>query len=367
MKIILSLLVFLFALAQAGLTQVVNNNPHLEPMQIQHSPKDHFVTDSTWYSLGNTFGQNWFKNRIYRVKQLNDAGNVLSASDYEYDTLGLFWYEQRRYEAHFVNNTTRTLWLSFVYNQQANTWHLADSIHFNSSGLPLRSWYKEWNPITHTFEGGRLSEFIYNEQDLLHLTYNKNLDTVSGQWRRASYEVIYYNKNALDSIRQISRWDSSQGIWIDSLRKSYTYNPRLFPEEEIDQLWIGNSWQNYKKWEYIYVDNLIDEEYEYNWNDFSKGWEYKDFSDYSYNPNLTLEKRTDYFWDGYEWFNKTRKSYTYNAQSLPIEILNEFWSFGFNQWTKSSLNTYDYDNNGNRDISPRQEMGRRISLYLRHR
>ena len=317
---------------------------------IPSSEKDHFVTDSTWYSLGNAFGQTWFKNRVYRVKQLNDAGNVLSASDYEYDTLGLFWYEQRRYEAHFVNNTIRTSWLSYVYNQLANSWLLADSIHFNSNGQPLRSWYKEWNPINHAFEGGRLSEFIYNEEDLLHLTYNKYLDTLSGQWRRSNYEVIYYNQNDLDSIKQIYQWDASNGVWLDSLQKTYTYSSKFFPVEQLDQLWPGNILQNYKRWEYIYVDDLLDDEYEYNWNDFSKGWEYKDFSDYDYNPDQTLEKKTDYFWDGYEWYNKTRKSYTYNSQSQPVEILNEFWSFGFNQWSNSSLNTYDYDSNGNRDF-----------------
>ncbi len=348
MKYFTTLLVLLFVVSIAAFTQPAYPNP--DSQQNQDSTKDHFVTDSTWYSLGNAVGQNWFKNRVYRVKQLNDAGNVLSASDYEYDTLGLFWYEQRRYEAHFVNNTTRTLWLSSVYDQQANSWRLADSIHFNSKGQPLRSWYKEWNPISHKFEGGRLFEFIYNDQNLLHLTYNKYLDTLSGLWQRAYYEVIYYNQNILDSIRQVYRWDATNGLWVDSLQKSYTYNSKLFPAEEIDQLWIGSTWQNYKKWEYIYEDDLLDEEYEYNWNDFIKGWEYKDFSDYYYYPNLTLEKITDYFWDGYEWYNKTRKTYTYNGQSQPVEILNEFWSFGFNQWSNSSLNNYDYDSNGNRNF-----------------
>jgi len=350
MKHFVTLLVFFFAISNVAFTQIGDEYLYPDPVQNKHTPKDHFVTDSTWYSLGNAFGQSWFKNRVYRVKQFNDAGNVLSASDYEYDTLGLFWYEQRRYEAHFVNNTTRTLWLSHVFNQQTNSWLLADSIHFNSKGQPLRSWYKEYDPISHKFEGGRLSEYIYNDQDLLHLTYKKYLDTLSGQWQRSNYEVIYYNQNGLDSIRQVYRWKVTNGIWIDSLQKSYTYNSKLFLLEEIDQLWLGSTWQNYKKWEYIYVDDLLDEEYKYNWNDFLKGWEYKDFSEYDYYPNLTLEKRTDYFWDGYEWYNKTRKTYTYNSQSQPLEILNEFWSFGFNQWSNSSLNTYDYDGNGNRDF-----------------
>lgn len=349
MKFYVLLFTLVFSFSSYTFTQV---NPEFSSPEYWQNPntiQGHYVTDSTWYSLGNTFGQNWFKNRIYRVNQRNNAGNVQLAYDHEYDTIGFYWYKQRRYEALFINDTIRKLWLSSVFDQSSGNWLLSDSIHFNVSGSPTRSWYKVWDPLEHKFTGGQLTDFIYDDQGFPYLTYNKYYDTISSNWQKDFYEVVQRNQSHLDSLRQISVWNAASGDWRDSLRINYSYDQKLMPQEEIHQLWQANNWENYKKWEFVFVDNLIEEAYEYTWDAFSGSWEYKNFSDYDYYPNLNLERITVYLWDGIEWLNKTRKSYIYNAQQQPKEILNEYWSFGYNQWSKSSLNTYDYDSNGNRN------------------
>jgi len=162
--------------------------------------------------------------------------------------------------------------------------------------------------------------------------------------------VVYYNHFDLDSLRQFYSWSSSVNNWKDSLRITYTYNDKFFPNEELLETRVGNSWMNSKKWKFVFSNDLLDEEYEYYWDEFMDGWEYKDFSVYEYNSNQDIAMITDFFWDGFDWNNKLRKTYSYNAWQLPEEILNEYWSFGYNQWANSSLNKYEYDAHGNREL-----------------
>jgi hypothetical protein len=348
MKHFLWLITAIFLNAASALPQSApNTSPHFQE-QNNYTGKSHYVTDSTWYLLGNTFGQNWFKNRIYRVQERNNAGNVLKASDYEYDTLGLYWFRQRQYEGQFISDTIRRLWLSYIYDQSNTVWRLADSIHFNIHGSPTISWYKIWDPVAHKFTGGKLSEFFYDEQGKLHLTFNHYYDTISANWKKNNHEIVYYNQHDLDSVRQYFSWNSAANEWTDSLRISFTYDNKLNPATQLNEINVGNTWINSKKWDYNFNNGLLQEEYEYDWDEFAEDWEFKEFSEHEYNEYLLPETITDYLWDGFEWLNKTRKTYTYNPQQQITEILNEYWSFGFSQWASSSLSTYEYGSNGNR-------------------
>lgn len=316
------------------------------PGPVQEQSRDQYLTDSTHFFLGNAFGESWFNNKVYRVKSRNEANNVLTASDYEYDTLVQQWYEQRRYQGSFLNDTIRKLWQSWIYNPNNSEWLLADSIHFNIYGSPTMSWYKIWDPMIRKFTGGKLSEFFYNDQGILHLTYNHYFDTLSENWKKDYYEVVHYNTHNLDSLRQLFKWNGAG--WTDSLRISFTYDDKMEPDEEVQQLWTGNAWQNDKKWKYELTGGMLNELYEYTWQEALQEWMFKEFSDYSYTPGMLLEQVTDYLWDGSEWLNKTRKTYTYDRDELIEEILNEFWSFGNEAWINASLNTYAYDQHGNR-------------------
>ena len=350
MKNIISSIVAFFIIVipfflQAQNQRIQNNYPDT-PFNFA---KDKYVKDSSFFSLGNTFGQSWFKNKIYNVHQRNEAGNILTASDYELDTLSNLWYEQRRYEGVYINQTIRKSWLSFVYDKDNGNWRMSDSIIFNIHGSPTISWYKLWNPISKKFDSGKLTDYFYNDEGVLHLSFNKYYDTISTGWKKDYYEVIHYNQYDLDSIRGFYKWNFATQDWTDSLIISYTYNGNQLLDEEIRQLWVSDVWQNYKKWEYIYnPQNRVDEQYEYLWSEFSDGWEYKEFSEFDYYSNQLLKSITDLLWDGSEWFNKTRVNYSYFENGLSQEIQYEYWSFGYSEWTKASRNTYEYDENNNK-------------------
>lgn len=338
---------FLILFLSSGYAQTMRLSGSFLTDRMDSKTNGNYVTDSTYFYLGNIFGESWFNNKIYRVSQRNNAGNVLQAFDYEYDTLDFYWYPQRKYEGSFLNDTIRKLWLSWAKNKSTGSWMLADSIHFNINGSPNISWYKLWDQETGKFTEGKLSEFIYNEQGILHLTYNHIWDTIDGDWDRDNYEVVYYNQNDLDSLRQFYYWNGIN--WIQERRILFSYNPKLEPREEIHQFWEGNAWINLRKWEFIHKEGRIDEVYEYDWQEVLEEWIYAEFSDYSYYPDALLEGITDYFWNGSEWLNATQKNYTYNEDQLTEEILTKVWSFSSETWNNVSLNSYIHDENGNRE------------------
>ncbi len=320
---------------------------HFQPDRPHEQTEGQYLTDSTYYFLGNTFGESWFKNKVYRVTKRNDAGNVLQAFDHEYDTINLKWYQQRKYEGSFLNDTIRKVWLTWVKNTATGYWILSDSIHFNIHGSPTISWFKIWDPEQLKFVGGKLSEYIYNEQGVLHLTYNHVYDTIDESWQRENYEVVFYNRHNLDSLRQTFYWNGL--AWIKDQQRKYTYTPKLFLAEEFLETWNGVEWANEKKLEYVYSDELLDEVYDYNWQPDLGEWMYNKYSDYTYNPDETTYQVTVFFWNGSDWLNTTRKTYQYDPNQLLIEILNEFWSFASEIWKNVSLNTYTYhEPSGNR-------------------
>jgi hypothetical protein len=344
----ITILVALIIFAFQGIAQVATESASRFPNSWQKPNKGQYLNDSSWYSLGNTFGQAWFKQKIYRVQERNNAGNVLKASDFVYDTIALSWYEQTRYQGQFTNDSLRKLWLSYIFDKGTQSWLLADSISFNSNGQPVKSWFKIWDDVQGAFVGGKLSEFFYDDQQRVHLIYNRQYDTVSQQWVRYNYELYRYNQIHLDSIQEFFSWNNSANEWIDSLRISYSYDDKQNLKTQLHELWLGSNWTNSQKWNYEYSNGLLQKENKYQW--LAGAWENKDYREYQYTTASLLQRRTDYLWDGSEWLNKTRKTYTYNNQQQPTLILNEFWSFGYEQWTNLSQNIYDYDNNNNREL-----------------
>ncbi len=345
-----SIIIAILLMSFQGMAQFASEHTSRFPDTWLKQNKGQYLSDSSWYYLGNTFGQSWFKHKTYRVEERNKIGNVLMASDYVYDTLAFNWYEQVRYQGQFTNDSVSKLWLSSVFDKNTQAWLLADSIYFNTHGQPVKSWFKIWDEVQNDFVGGKLSEYFYDDQQRVHLIYNKQFDTISQNWLRYNYELYRYNQYHLDSIQEFFSWNGASNNWNDSLRISYSYDDKQNLKTRLHELWLGDSWANSQKWTYEYSSGLLQKENKYQWNVGTTTWENKDYSEYQYTANALLQRRTNYLWDGSGWLNKTRKTYTYNNQQELTLILNEFWSFGYEQWTNLSQHNYDYDNNNNREV-----------------
>jgi hypothetical protein len=344
--ILITGLSILLALSSIAQTQVIEPTENLSGI-VNHS-KDQYLTDSTYFYNGIETGTQWYHNKIYRVQERNAANNVVLAYDYDFSSKDRAWFQQRKYQGSFLNDTIRTLWQSWVKNTNTNEWLLADSIHFNINGAPTISWYKVWDPFMNKFVDGKFSDFIYNDEGLLHLAYNHYWDTAANSWQRSSYEVNFYNQNGLDSINQFFFWNGIN--WIKDRQTHFTYTPKLLPEEEIQEIWNGVDWENSRKIVYSYSNDLIADILVFNWQPGLQEWFNYGLTEYTYNPDETLHQVSNYLWNGSDWLNSTRKTYAYNSNQETLEILNELWTFSTETWENLSLNVYSYDNaSGNRE------------------
>jgi hypothetical protein len=310
-----------------------------------------YTNDSTYFWLGNTFGQSWFNNKIYRVEDFNNQGNVLTANDYEYDTIGMYWYKQRTYESQYFQTGFRKLWVSKIFDQSQNIWLIADSLYFNQDGNPQITWYKQWEPSEFRFTGGQRSTYIYDENGRLHVQFNQLWDTLAQSWLKAYYEQHYYYQNNLDSVKLTKIWDNSAGQYINSLLIHYLYNGQQALTEELVQSFSGGNWINYQRTEVSYTDfGKEDEIVEYVWLESVNQWFEHKKTVFLYNGQQLLTTKTDYQWDGAEWFNTRLVSYDYNQEGLIEERLDQYWSFAFDEWANASRTIYTYDENQNRKV-----------------
>jgi hypothetical protein len=339
----LYLLIFLFLLFAYGL------HAQSDPPPTRDNSANKYITDSTFFWMGNAFGQSWFKHKIFRPETINNFGDLLTAYDYEYDTLGLYWYKQRFYEGRYFQDGLRKRWLTFVFDQSEDNWRMADSLAFNQAGQPVTGWFKIWNPMEHQFVDGRRSTYFYDDNDRLHIQYSQHFDTTIQNWQRRNYRVIHYNLSNADSLWLLYSWNKVQQQWNDSARVAYFYNDEQLIDVEITQLFSNGDWVNSRFVDYSYnPSGQPDVVIEKQWNADLGDWIDQNKTVYNYTSAQLTETKTDFLWDGSQWLNKTRISYQYNADNLIQEILNEYWSFGFEEWAKASLSNYFYDENLNR-------------------
>ncbi len=309
-----------------------------------------YVLDSSWFYLGNTFGQAWFNNQRYRVTARDDYGNLVSALTMAYDTIQQQWYNQKQQEVTYYDSATRRFFMSQVWDEKAGEWVMADSIHYNTSGAPLISWYKEWSRAIHRFRRGKRVEYQYNVLGKITQQDIQIFDTLTGNW--AADQVQIYTYNALDQLSELltKTWDTL-GYWRDSLHTDYTYNADGDLMLEIRKLRTGNVFANDLRTRYNYLQpGVLREKFVATWNNTNQSW--KDISHfiYQYDQNDRVSQVLEKYWDDYEqgWIDKTRTTYTYTAQGQRDEVLQEFYDPINQYWFNTSRYNYGYDGHGNR-------------------
>ena len=109
--------------------------------------------------------------------------------------------------------------------------------------------------------------------------------------------------------------------------------------EELRQDWDGSNWIDSDKITYTYDvnNNMI----EYLWQDWDGSnwvnyWKYT----YTYDMNNNLIEGIEQNWNGSNWVNDRKRTYTYDGNNNRIEQLLQTWD-GFN-WVNYWKNTYTY-------------------------
>jgi hypothetical protein len=113
--------------------------------------------------------------------------------------------------------------------------------------------------------------------------------------------------------------------------------------EELYQNWDGSNWVNNFKHTYTYdVNNNLIEVLGQSWN--GSDWINSSKSTYSYDINNNMIEHLGQSWDGSNWVNISKGAYTYEVNNLIEELMQE-WD-GSN-WLNDWKYKYTYDMNNN--------------------
>jgi len=306
------------------------SNPHQNQFPEQRNGK--WVVDSTWFFLGNTFGQYWFNNEQYRVTNRDQYGNFKASRTIQFDTISFAWVDKSRNTASYYDSVHFEKWIAEIWDTKSDSWKMSDSIFYNASGSTLISWYKIWSTVKYRFSGGKRISYDYSVNGNLEQETIQLFDTLSGNWKHGQIAFYLYNTEGLVSQKLLQTWDTS-GFWQDSLRVSYSYNEEQLLVETIHEIKNqAEQWENWWKWNYNYNSSgKIREEYQYSWS--GTEWKNKNFTVYTY-ENLLLMQTLRMIWDENEltWINKSRTTYTYNPNGERTEVLGEYFDYFGNIW-----------------------------------
>jgi hypothetical protein len=112
--------------------------------------------------------------------------------------------------------------------------------------------------------------------------------------------------------------------------------------EELEEDWDGINWVNDYKNTYTYDgnNNLI-EKLRQSWDGIN--WINFLKYTYTYNGNNNVIEKLGQSWEDTNWVNGYKAIYTYDANNNLIEVLSQYWDV--TKWENGYKNTYTYDGN----------------------
>ena len=322
---------------------------HQSIRELYRSDDGQYLVDSTYIYLGNTFGNYWFNYLRNRVTERDEYGNFISASDWEYDTIALHWFEQKRYQAQYYDDKTQRLWLAHFWDEKAENWKLSDSIFSNPDGTVSVSWYLVWNPVISRFFRGKRYQNEYLENGNLLKENISRFDTLTGGWKPDVINLFEYDEGDLLTRKMIRKWCDES--WTDSLQITFSYTDSNLIAMEEYQLMTGSGiWENWQRWIYSYngTGQLREKYYSLYYAD-QKSWKDTRFFRYSYDTLQRLDQLLEKYWDDYEndWIDRHVTQYLFNSQGLRSEIKKQFWDPINSYWFHTDNYLYEYDEYAN--------------------
>ena len=114
--------------------------------------------------------------------------------------------------------------------------------------------------------------------------------------------------------------------------------------EELKENWDGSNWVNNWKNTFSYDgNNNRIERFRETWT--GSTWENNEKDTYTYDGNHNRIELLMQEWDGSNWMNLNKYSYTYDVNNNMIEQLLELWDVS--NWVNYYMYTYTYDGNNN--------------------
>jgi Secretion system C-terminal sorting domain len=167
----------------------------------------------------------------------------------------------------------------------------------------------------------------------------------------AADQVISKNYHFYDNngwkTQQLTK-DSVNGIWKNTIRYNYAYTTAGLISENVQQLWVNNTWRNASKQELTYNtnDDVLTER-NYYWDTLTSTWIGNSFQqNYTYNANNKRILQLQAYLSNGVPTDSTRTTSTYDVNDNEIVNSREGWSASNPVWrnVQKFINTYTSNN-----------------------
>lgn len=309
-------------------------------------------------------------NNFLRSTSGYDASGNLSSRQTEIWTNGA-WTNSTLYN--YTYNASNEL-LTILYQTWNNGWNnsgrIVNSYNANQSLVKREafSWNGSWLPtikddFTYNAFNELLNKFGYLFQNGVwqkreRLAYQfafgfvsnleRSVDDGQGGWLPKSRTLSAINGSAIParivSEREQSR-DTTNNVWLDSLRTIYSYSANLLSQKIKDKYNASTtSWTDIYRYQYGYnTNNLLNEEIYYSTNSNASGLQPDSRKTITYNTNNLIDEIKLYKPAGpTTWSDNGRELFTYNVNdSLTYKRVEEYFN---NAYAPSKQYFYYYDN-----------------------
>jgi hypothetical protein len=163
------------------------------------------------------------------------------------------------------------------------------------------------------------------------------------EWTKRLRTTYTYESHNLQASETMQKWD---GAWIDSTKLLTSYDGIGRSLISTMQEWRDTGWQNMEKATYTYDDiEMTIEVVWQNWRNNS-GWDWVDtLRTTSVLTDGLLSATTTEKWDGLQWVDVQKITYSYDANNMLTQILGQTWSGAWvnHDRTTMSYNAFDQD------------------------
>ncbi len=220
-----------------------------------------------------------------------------------------------------------------------------DNYHSRNAGDLLDSnihW--TWNEIDQSWDYFNREQYQYDDKG------NNTVD-VSSYWEGMAWQLTHkseftYNDNGKFITWFEQEWDGT--MWVNSDSTTYELNEYDNSTLTLLQSWNGSGWDNYYRFLYTYnANNLRDSSLYQSWN--GSNWVNSKLITNTY-ENDKIKTAVTQNWDMTDgWVNYSQKIYTYGANGLTQELLNQLWDE--TDWVDNNHVEYEYDGHGNNTLT----------------
>lgn len=293
----------------------------------------HYTRDN----LENGVGDNIWKNSLFYEYNYDEKGNCIELISY-------------KYENSTSNDPIKENRITYEYNENNN---------------PTIEIHSEWNSISQNWNPTiqYVNEYDASNRQYSNAIYQRNENGTA-------WECVIKNVDAYDETEHTHSLESYIGEganWIGERKRVNYLDEKENVISYISYTWdeTYKLWNNEKKADYRYNNDLLQSFTQYDWN--QNAWEQETQATLEYDENRKIKSYVKYTWDAnYGWVvdTKSKFDYTYDNQGNSLSEKEYLWNDKLSDWEIRLENRHTYDENNNEISNDLFEWNKRVNKLI---